>query len=310
MLTFRPDAGPVVVVGRPHSGSRVLAGLLRAAGVFLGVDLIWPQLDSASWYQRFVVPLVTSRYFPSWAGPDGDDTELDQLCLLRLADVWRHYWHPDAVVTPLWGWKYCESVFTVGVLRRYLPDLRVVHLVRDGRDVCLSHQGHFQISGSLADPPGWAAPALEQHTATAAGYPPTYDRFCRAVTFLDADLARWRGIDLGDPLDRVAHRYLLQMQAWLVSLSAARRAHALLGEHFIQVRYEDLCHRPHETAASLFDRLGLPCRASATDFLDHSIHAGRVGAWRTTQLSVAQRRDFDEACEWGAATLAEWGYPP
>ncbi|MCA1674207.1 MAG: hypothetical protein LC799_19125 [Actinobacteria bacterium] len=53
--------GPIVVLGRPHSGTRMFAGLLRSSGVFLGADLTMPQLDSWSIHQRFVVPLVHAR---------------------------------------------------------------------------------------------------------------------------------------------------------------------------------------------------------------------------------------------------------
>ena len=54
------------MIGRPHSGSRLIVSLLRESGVFMGADLIPDFQDSLGWYRQFVVPLVNSEFFPDW----------------------------------------------------------------------------------------------------------------------------------------------------------------------------------------------------------------------------------------------------
>lgn len=62
----RRAAGPLVVVGRPRSGTRLVAQLLANAGVFMGADQSTSYRNSLSWFLRFSVPLITSAWFPNW----------------------------------------------------------------------------------------------------------------------------------------------------------------------------------------------------------------------------------------------------
>src|SRR5207253_8507044 len=175
-MAQRPE-GPLVVVGRPRSGTRLVARLLGLNGVFMGADCSDGYLDSIAWYQRFVVPLVTSRFFPDWPAA-GSDGEFEALVEDRLRDTWARYRGGGDPAGPF-GWKYGETLFVMPLIARLFPGARFVHVVRDGRDVCLSRHGYFQLTG----PPGDSS----------------YRSFCRAVTFEDPGARRWRGLDLEDP---------------------------------------------------------------------------------------------------------------
>jgi hypothetical protein len=285
----------------------VLTDLLLAGGYFLGADLTNPQRDSLSWYQRFVVPLVTSRFFPSWTGAHGDTASVRWFGAERLADTWTRF-RGDGSVGPRWGWKYGESLFVLPLLAQLFPGVRVVHLVRDGRDVCTSVNGLFQATGALQDPPGWDPPTLGAAARPGHGGRPSYREFCFAVTFLDPAAHAWEGIDLTDPTARVANRYLIQMKAWCTAVETARRYQAELGVDYCEVRYEQLCQHPRVAAGSLFDWLGDPVPAEVYSFVDEWVRADRVNQWRRVSMSPAQRVDFARALEYAAPILTALGY--
>lgn len=290
-------AGPVVIVGRPHSGSRLLARAFLENGVFMGADLTGDFLDSWSWFQRFVVPLMTSPHF---AGRD--EEALLRLGRRRLADTLPRYLggkRPEGA----WGWKFCETLFVMPLLKRLLPGARFVHLVRDGRDVCLADNGFFQLTGMTAEPAGWDVPRV-------AGRRPTYRDFCLAVTFGGGGVRTWRGIDLEDRRHLVAHRYLLQMQSWVTCVTRARQLGALLGDDYVQVRYEDVCQAPVEEVRRLFGRLGLPVRPGVEAFLRREVRTGRMRKWESARLTLQERRDFEAAVALGGPLLEELGYAP
>ena len=295
---------PVVVVGRPRSGTRVVAALLGTAGYFLGADLADRRLDSLSWYQRFVAPLVTSRFFPGWP----EDPELDLFVEERLRDTWPRYLG-DRALPRRWGWKYPETLFTLPLLLRRFPRMRVVHLVRDGRDVCASRGGFFQATGPLADPPGWdppeAPPWARRPDATDAR--PRYREFSAAVTFGDAGAVCWRGIDLADPVARLRNRFLIGMQAWAFAVETGQAYGAALGGQYREVRYEQLCAEPVATAAGLLGWLGEPVTRAVTESAAELVRVDRAGAWRRAVRTASERRDFDAAVAFGADLLAVLG---
>lgn len=296
---------PVVVVGRARSGTRVVAALLGAAGYFLGADLADRQLDSLSWYQRFVVPLVTSRFFPDWP----DDPELDLLLEERLRDTWPRYLG-DRALPPRWGWKYPETLFTLPLLLREFPGIRVIHLIRDGRDVCGSRGGFFQMTGPPADPPGWEPPELPlpARRPDARGARPSYREFSAAVAFGNAGASCWRGIDLADPVARTRNRFLIGMQAWVFAVETGQAYGSVLGARYREIRYEQLCAEPAATAAELLGWLGAPVTRPMTESAAELVRADRAGAWQRAVRTASEQRDFDAAVEYGSDLLASLGY--
>ena len=50
---------------------------------------------------------------------------------------------------------------------------------------------------------------------------PDYRAYCLAVMFGQSAMRSWQGIDLADPEQLMRHRFLLQMQAWVFSVTTA-----------------------------------------------------------------------------------------
>jgi hypothetical protein len=199
------------------------------------------------------------------------------------------------------------------VVKKLLPGVRFVHLIRDGRDVCLSDGGYFQLTGHHSDPPGWdppplgpaqrLAPALSEGRAR-----PTFREFCLCVTFGDPELSYWRGLDLGDRRHLTENRFLLQMQSWINCISYARRFGRELGNAYRELRYEDLCTHPVEEIRALFQSFDLPMRGEVETFLGHAVSRSQMRKWERVRLTIRETRDFANAVVLGSPLLNELGY--
>ena len=116
--------GPGVIGATGGSGTRVLARVVRAAGMYVGSDLNRSEdaLDFAAFSDRWVSPHATG------AGPAEMTAELRALVARQ---------HAEAAGRP-WGWKEPRSLYLLPLLSAQLPSLRFVHVIRDGRDMALS----------------------------------------------------------------------------------------------------------------------------------------------------------------------------
>jgi GT2 family glycosyltransferase len=115
-----PGLEPGVIGATGGSGTRVLAGIVRQAGMFIGSDLNGSRdaLDFAAFSDRWV-----GRELPPEAA-----AELRALVLRQ---------HADAGGEPF-GWKEPRSVYLLPLLAAEVPALRFLHVVRDGRDMAFS----------------------------------------------------------------------------------------------------------------------------------------------------------------------------
>jgi hypothetical protein len=258
----------------------------------MGADLYPEFLDSVSWYQRFVVPLVTEAGFPGEAMETVDPARMAD-ARGRLAEVLPRYWGPASPASP-WGWKYCETLFVAPIVKRLFPAARFIHIVRDARAVCLSNRGYFQLT--QGDPPRDWDPAANSRGR------PSFRDFCSVVAFGRTDLREWAGLDLGSPVALMENRFLLQAQSWATCVARARAYGLALGDDYFELRFEDLCEDPLGQSQRLFVWLGLPLRQAA------ELSSDRARSWRSARLSLSERRDLGRGSELAAPLLAVLGY--
>ncbi len=214
---------PVIVFNKSHSGSRLLAQLLQSQGFYLGSRL--NESEDAFDVLNLIRPLVETWY-PDYSElfRNGDDAieELARTVLLgHVADL--------PANTP-WGWKLCETLYILPVLARIFPDATYVHLVRDGRDV-----------------------AFCDHVAPV-------QPFWRKVYFDTDQIKHWNGWRLS----RSAYRgssHVFNARHWVNSVTVARHYGAMIGERYLEVRYEDLVNAPARFAEDLFAGLDRPLLA-------------------------------------------------
>ncbi|MCC7274790.1 MAG: sulfotransferase [Alphaproteobacteria bacterium] len=238
-----PLGPPVIVFNKSHSGSRLLARTLAAAGVFMGARRnesedaleLMPLLS-------YVVHLHHPDFSRLW-------TDGDPLLIRRARDaVARHLVGRPAGAR--WGWKLCETTFILPVLARIFPDAWYVHLLRDGRDVAFSE---------------FVAPD---------------NALLRKVYFGTDAVNGFRGLALSEAGYRSAP-HLFNARAWVEAVVAGRQYGAMLGERYREVRYEALVADLPGTARALCDFLRLAPPADAFDALAAEAHDRAIGRHRT-----------------------------
>jgi hypothetical protein len=146
------DQTPVVIFGTGGSGTRVVQVLAARAGCFMGTHLNAPgdSLDVGRFLGRWV-----NRYLArsNW---------VEEMCRgsshgmfgysRRMADEFRlaiesHRSALDDPEAP-WGWKAPRTIFILPFVHEMYPAVKVVHLVRDGRDMAYSqNQSQMRLYG-------------------------------------------------------------------------------------------------------------------------------------------------------------------
>jgi len=117
---------PVVVGAVGGSGTRVVGGWLREAGVQLGGPA-----NQAGDALR-LRPLFLSHVVPYWR--EALDADAFRRDLGRLLADHRRSMDPSRP----WGWKNPGSLYLLPLLDRALPGMRFIHVVRHGLDMALS----------------------------------------------------------------------------------------------------------------------------------------------------------------------------
>jgi hypothetical protein len=117
---------PVVLMGRGHSGTRVLAYAVQALGVNLGFTDRMASGDPEDKRFRRGLAKLARRWDTGDTPPERDLRRLRKL-------VYR--WHRKLAPTGPWGWKYPETYLMTPHVHAVFPRARYLHIVRDGRDL-------------------------------------------------------------------------------------------------------------------------------------------------------------------------------
>jgi hypothetical protein len=140
-------ASPLVIVGIGGSGTRVFARLAAASGRNMG----GPQNDSNDALALYgVADRWCEPVYRAWRSdapfPDQKAFEAD------LASNVEYHRRGELSSVP-WGWKQPRSIHLLPALEAAYPgDLRVLHVVRDGRDVAFGNDIHLRLTGSYSIP--------------------------------------------------------------------------------------------------------------------------------------------------------------
>lgn len=233
---------PVIAFNKSHSGSRLLAQLLEASGIFMGADR--PSSEDSLAILAIVERLVVGHYPDYRRVLTERDEDLNAALIAAFQTHLRGFSGGGR-----WGWKLCETTYILPVLRAIFPDAHYVHLIRDGRDVAFSN--HV-----------WPR-----------------SPFWKKVYFDTADIHFWRGLPLASvPYKLLAPLY--NARHWANSVTVGRRAGLAMGERYTEIRYEDLVTDFVGTATRLLAALGVPVDRAVLDAIAAEVSRGRMGKFR------------------------------
>ena len=134
-LTSRiePKQPPIIIGAMGGSGTRLLVQILRAAGVWMGklVDPISEDSLPMRYFlkRRFneIVQFIDKERPPTAVINKWFDNAVQQ-----------HLWGiPDQ--NTAWGWKNPRNMWLLPFFTRFYPNLRIIHMIRDGRDMATSN---------------------------------------------------------------------------------------------------------------------------------------------------------------------------
>jgi hypothetical protein len=124
--------GPCVIGATGGSGTRVVARIVRAAGLYVGEKLN-PYEDAVElgfYSDRWIDPFVKAGEAAPGASYEEMTADLREVLADHAAGL-----PGDARA---WGWKEPRSIYLLRFWHAAMPELRFLHFIRDGRDMAFS----------------------------------------------------------------------------------------------------------------------------------------------------------------------------
>jgi hypothetical protein len=132
---------PVVICATGGSGTRAMRVILERAGVFMGAGDSVNNVGDAMTFEPFLDEFIN----PVMSHTRGLDYRLDELpadltarMLKEFRACLRRWLAERPRPAARWGWKNPRAMYLLPVIREVFPKVRVIHMVRDGRDMAVS----------------------------------------------------------------------------------------------------------------------------------------------------------------------------
>ena len=144
-------SAPLIIGATGGSGTRVVARIARQAGYDLGrnVNSAEDALEFYSFHDKWINRFVGTER----KGLRLTAGELERMKSEFQSALDRHW--PSNSQTMHWGWKAPRSIYLLLFLHEQFPNLKFIHVVRDGRDMALSRNQN-QLNKHGAAVLGWS----------------------------------------------------------------------------------------------------------------------------------------------------------
>lgn len=134
------STAPLVVIGMHRSGTTMLTEALERGGVLMGRD--HTAYAESNFFQRCNVELLRAAH-ANWDKPVVTNTKPDGFNLRNWLSEYAGLMKQPLGWWPLlfkrgWGWKDPRNTYTLGSWLSVFPNLRAIHIVRNGLDVARS----------------------------------------------------------------------------------------------------------------------------------------------------------------------------
>ncbi|MDA0340154.1 MAG: sulfotransferase [Proteobacteria bacterium] len=137
----RTTHAPVVIGATGGSGTRVIHSVLETAGLFMGHDQKLNHAGDA----MDIEPVLDAYINPILSATNTLDYETDDLprelqvaAGRDLAIAVARFLSALPARQARWGWKNPRSMYILPLIHALFPEVRFIHLVRDGRDMATS----------------------------------------------------------------------------------------------------------------------------------------------------------------------------
>jgi hypothetical protein len=263
--------GPCPIFGRGHCGGRILSEAYHRSGIYMGrLNRTTYDTVGMGLRYRWMKRIARGAYrYPTATREERE--ELERLLARKIEALRR-----KAGGRPF-GWKVGSSIFCIEILLTTYPRARAVHLIRDGRDVCLSRLDARLSPRRVARPEN------------------------RIAVFGRADVTDWKGVPLKEAVRDDSLRNELEMLHWKTATEFGLRGRAFPAQ-YLEVRYEDLCQRPVEIMQRIFEFIEVPMGPEVRRWAEESVHAARIGKWKD------RKGELKEVFRLGEPTLTHLGY--
>ena len=123
---------PLVIGGIGGSGTRVVAGLVRYAGFFMGKNLnvSGDAMDFVEFYDCWINRFLATEVKPLL---ESQTTVMNEQF---LESIKKHLAHMREEAG--WGWKSPRSIYLLPFFHKVFPEMKFIHVLRDGRDMAFS----------------------------------------------------------------------------------------------------------------------------------------------------------------------------
>lgn len=121
---------PIVVGGNGHSGTRLFAEILISCGVFMGIPTLSYDKNSKDLNIRGLMNRWMRAYLSGLDDAEADRMRRQFLRRIRLLIPYQRR---------TWGFKNPRAMFLLPFYHSLYPDLKFIHVIRDGRDMCFGN---------------------------------------------------------------------------------------------------------------------------------------------------------------------------
>lgn len=121
---------PITIGAKGGSGTRIFAEVLEGLGVYMGDNI---NLSKDAMYYVPFIHKYYLKYLEAWLNEK--HTSMHSKMKVDLASVVKQH---REKVTQKWGWKNPQGMHLLPFYHEVYPDMKFIHVVRDGKDMVFS----------------------------------------------------------------------------------------------------------------------------------------------------------------------------
>lgn len=266
--------GPFAIVCRAHSGGRVLSEAFIQNKIQMGT--VNPKTRDTTYFairsNELIRKLIEDCYiYPEMAPISKSKAQsMIRKCILDYIKT-----NKINNSTPF-GWKFGETLFTVPVLLDTFEQAKVIHLIRDGRDVMLSR-----------------IPARFEEKIN--------EKFNELIIF---GPERKSSIIQGPFNSQLVLQYRneLEILHWKTCIEFGFQCRNYKNQ-YLEIRYEEFCANPIEMMKLICDFIEVPLQPECAEWLNSHVTTSRIGKW-----NVLDQSQLELPMKIAKETLHQLGY--